>query len=147
MAYKRRGFDRVLLGAPDELRGQLEQRLHSYVRERVVGRLQVDVENSSADEVATAARAAVSEWRRACEREALDRLAEAVGRGERGAAGRAAVDEALEQARVDTLLIAEGYDDGEPAIERALEQSARVIVVRHHDDLGPLGGIGAILRY
>jgi len=147
MAYKRRGFDRVLLGAPDELSGQLEQRLHSYVRERVAGRVHVDVENSSADDVATAARAAVQDWRRGCEREALDRLAEAVGRGERGAAGREAVDEALEQARVDTLLIAEGYEDAEPAIERALEQSARLVVVRHHDDLGPLGGIGALLRY
>ena len=35
----------------------------------------------------------------------------------------------------------------EAAIEKALEQSAKVVVVRHHDDLGPLGGIGAVLRY
>ena len=35
----------------------------------------------------------------------------------------------------------------EPAIEKAIEQSARVIKVRYHDDLGPLGGIGAVLRY
>ena len=35
----------------------------------------------------------------------------------------------------------------EPAIEKAIEQSAKVIKVRHHDDLGPLGGIGAVLRY
>jgi hypothetical protein len=35
----------------------------------------------------------------------------------------------------------------EPAIEKAVEQSAKVIKVRHHDDLGPLGGIGAVLRY
>ena len=34
-----------------------------------------------------------------------------------------------------------------PAIEKAIEQSARVIGVRYHDDLGPLGGIGAVLRY
>ena len=32
----------------------------------------------------------------------------------------------------------------EPAIEKAIEQSARVIKVRYHDDLGPLGGIGAV---
>ena len=35
----------------------------------------------------------------------------------------------------------------EPAIEKAIEQSAKVIKVRYHDDLGPLGGIGAVLRY
>jgi hypothetical protein len=35
----------------------------------------------------------------------------------------------------------------ERAIEKAIEQSADVIAVRHHDDLGPLGGIGAVLRY
>ena len=35
----------------------------------------------------------------------------------------------------------------ESAIERALEQSAEVVVVRHHQDLEALGSIGAVLRY
>jgi hypothetical protein len=35
----------------------------------------------------------------------------------------------------------------EKAIEKAIEQSAEIMGVRHHDDLGPLGGIGAVLRY
>ena len=35
----------------------------------------------------------------------------------------------------------------ELAVEKAIEQSAKVIKVLHHDDLGPLGGIGAVLRY
>ena len=35
----------------------------------------------------------------------------------------------------------------ERAIEKAIEQSAEVIGVRDHEDLGPLGGIGAVLRY
>jgi len=34
----------------------------------------------------------------------------------------------------------------EPAIEKAIDQSASAMVVRHHDDLVPLGGIGAVLR-
>ena len=84
--------------------------------------------------------------------------------------------EALGAARVETLLVktgftAPGFLDGETgmlsaeqdrpsggalehvddiverAIEKAIEQSAEVIGVRHHDDLGPLGGIGAVLRY
>jgi peptide subunit release factor 1 (eRF1) len=176
VAYKQRGFDRLLVGAPEELVGDLEQKLHPYLRERIVGRLHLDVENSSIEDVRGAARTAIEQWRRRGEREALDRLTEGVGRGGRGAAGLASVLQALNEQRVETLLVGDGYrseggrdpetgmlfagdhgPDGreldrvenivEPAIEKAIEQSARVIKVRHHDDLGPLGGIGAVLRY
>src|SRR5204862_2554 len=99
-----------------------------------------------------------------------------VGDGdELGAAGIPAVLAALNQGRVEALLVAPGLsvpgfcdpatgllyatleeapgevepvgDVVERAIEKALEQSAEVIGVRHHDDLGPLGGTGAVLRY
>jgi hypothetical protein len=174
--YKRRGFDRLLVGAPEELVNELEGRLHSYLRDRLAGRLQCDVENSSLEDVRACAGEQILEHARRQEREALDRLAEGVGRGERGAAGLPAVLAALNEARVGTLLVARGltapgqcdpqtgmlYADGEApdgvtvervddiverAIEKAFEQSAEVIGVRHHDDLGPLGGIGAVLRY
>jgi peptide chain release factor subunit 1 len=175
-AYKARGFDRLLIGAPDELVNELKAKLHPYLRERIVGRLQIDVENSNVDDVRSAAAAAIEDWTRRCERTALDRLTEGVGRGGRGAAGLAAVLEALNEQRVEILLVAEGFrspggrdeqtamlypgDHGpedqelercenivEPAIEKAIEQSAKVLQVSHHDDLGPLGGIGAVLRY
>jgi peptide subunit release factor 1 (eRF1) len=174
--YKQRGFDRLLVGAPDELVRELEHKLHPYLRERITGRLHLDVENSGVDDVRRAAEEAIEDWRRRREREALDRLAEGVGRGGKGAAGIAAVLQALNEARVELLLIAEGSrapggrdpatgmlhpgDQGpdgqelehcenviEHAVEKAIEQSAKVIKVRHHDDLGPLGGIGAVLRY
>jgi hypothetical protein len=35
----------------------------------------------------------------------------------------------------------------EPALESALEQSAEIVVVRHHPDLESLGSIGAVLRF
>jgi peptide chain release factor subunit 1 len=175
-AYKRRGFDRLLIGAPDELVRELEQKLHPYLRGRIAGRLHLDVDNSSIEDVRTAARQAIEDWARRCEREALDRLVEGVGRGGRGAAGLSAVLAALNEGRVETLLVADGFraggrrdrqtgmlyaaDEGpsgrelehrddivEAAIEKAIEQSARVFSVRYHDDLGPLGGIGAVLRY
>ena len=175
-AHKQRGFDRLLIGAPDELVRELEAKLHRYLRERIAGRLHLDVENSSTDDVRNAAASAIEDWQRRCEREALDRLIEAVGRGGRGAGGLAPVLQALDDARVEVLFVADGYrsaggrdpdtgmlyagDHGpegqelermdnivEPAIEKAIEQSAKVIKVRHHDDLGPLGGIGAVLRY
>ena len=50
--------------------------------------------------------------------------------------------EALEQARVETLLLAEDFDAPEldDAVEKAITQSARILVVRHHDDLIPHAG-------
>ncbi|HEX5780940.1 MAG TPA: Vms1/Ankzf1 family peptidyl-tRNA hydrolase [Solirubrobacteraceae bacterium] len=174
--FKEGRFDRVLLSAPGELANEVEQKLHPYLRERIAGRLHLDVENSAIDDVRGAAGEAIQAWRRRCEREELDRLAEGVGRGGRGAAGLAAVLQALNEQRVEVLLVGEGFrseggrdpatgmlhagdhgPDGqslercenivEPAIEKAIEQSAKVIKVRHHYDLGPLGGIGAVLRY
>ena len=170
--YKKRGLDRVLIGAPDELLTEFKGKLHPYLKERIAGRISVDVENASLDDVCGAARPLIEEHARRCEREALDRLAQGVGAGGRGAAGIDEVLDALNQARVETLLIAENFrasgrvdfeaglllparveqgepvdDIVEPAIEKAIEQSATAMVVRHHDDLVPLGGIGAVLRF
>jgi hypothetical protein len=174
--FQRHGFDRVLIGAPEELVNDLKGKLHPYLRERIAGRVHLDVENSSLDDVKAAAGTAIDDWSRKRERESLDRLAEGVGRGGRGAAGIAGVLEALNDQRVEILLVGENLraeggrdpetgmlyagDHGpsgqplervenivEPAIEKAIEQSAKVIKVRYHDDLGPLGGIGAVLRY
>jgi protein required for attachment to host cells len=174
--YKLQGFDRLLVGALEELVGDFEQRLHPYLRERIVGRLHLDVENSSLEDVRAAAAEALEAHAARVEREALDRLTEGVGRGTRGAAGLADVLGALNEARVECLLVAEGFsatgvrdtetgllyahgaaptgrpvrpvaDVVEAAVEKALEQSARVLRISRHDDLGPLGGIGAVLRY
>ena len=170
--YKKRELDRVLIGAPEELLGELKSKLHPYLRERIAGKFSVDIENASLDDVRAEAGRAIEAHMRKSEREALDRLVEAVGRGGRGAAGIAQVLEALNQARVETLLIAENFRAGgrrdfeaglllpedadagepvddivEPAIEKAIEQSASPLVVRYHDDLQPLGGIGAVLRF
>jgi peptide chain release factor subunit 1 len=170
--YKERGADRVLVSAPDELITEFKGKLHPYLLERVAGKIHVDVENASLDDVCAAAAEVIQEHQRKCERDALDRLAQGVGTGGRGAAGIAQVLDALNQARVETLLIAEHFhasgrvdfeagmllpedaDAGEPvedilepAIEKAIEQSASAMVVRHHDDLTALGGIGAVLRF
>jgi peptide subunit release factor 1 (eRF1) len=170
--YKKQGADRVLIGVPAELITEFKSKLHPYLAERVAGKINVDVENASLDDVRSAAAEAITAHVMRAEREALDRLAEGVGRGGRGAAGIAEVLDALNQARVETLLISENFraagrvdfqaglllpeeaqqgepveDIVEPAIEKAIEQSAHAMVVRHHTDLEPLGGIGALLRF
>ncbi len=103
------GLDRVLIGAPDDLLAEFKSKLHPYLRERIAGRISVDIENASVDDVCAAAKPLIEEHVRKCEREALDRLAQGVGTGGRGAAGIADVLDALNQARVETLLIAENF--------------------------------------
>ena len=172
-------YDRLLLGAPSEMRTAIEDTLHADVRERLVGFIDVDVENTKPDEVRRAAAPAIEEYERRREREALDRLVEGVRAGGRGAAGVEETLGALNERRVEVLLLDEGFsapgsvcatcghvstseggtcpvDEGplEPrddvvqtAIELALDGSADLMVVRHHDDLGSMGSIGAVLRF
>jgi peptide chain release factor subunit 1 len=172
--FKTRPFDQLLIGAPRELVHEVEQRLHPYLRERLAGRISAPIEHCSAEDVRKAAAVAVEEHVRRRAREALDRLTQGVGSGGRGVAGLQSTLDALNESRVEILLLAPGYSapgfrdpatgmlaaensaDGnaqpvddvvEPAIEKAIEQSADVMVIRRHDDLGPLGGIGAVLRF
>lgn len=107
--FKRASFDHMLLGGPGETLTDFEAKLHPYLRERLAGRIEIDVENSSPDHVGRAAREKIEEQTRRSEREALDRLQEAVSRGGRGAAGLDATLEALNERRVDTLLLIEGF--------------------------------------
>jgi peptide chain release factor subunit 1 len=174
--FKQGAVQRLIIGARDELRGEIESRLHPYLRERIAGWVEVDIHSSPA-QVAKAAAPVIEEDERKRERDWLDRLQGELGRGGRAVAGLADTLRALNERRVEALLLRDGFraegwaapdasflanepgrsptggelerrtDVIEPALESALEQSAEVIVVRHHQDLDPLGSIGAVLRY
>jgi peptide chain release factor subunit 1 len=177
--YRSHPFDHLLIGVPAELRGTIEQHLHSSLAERLRGFIELDVEHSSAEDVMRVAAPEIEAAEGQHEREQLDRLAEAVGAGGRGTAGLGDTLGALNERRVEVLLIAAGFSapgsvcascgyvtarDGGPcpadggklveredivenAIELALDQSAEVLVVRHHGDLREHGSIGAVLRF
>jgi len=180
--FKRRSFDHLLLGGPQETVTDFEGKLHPYLGERLAWRIDIDVENSHPDEVCAAARPKIEELDRAAVAAALERLREGVAKGARGAAGLDDVLEALNERRVETLLLNLGFTgagcscsqcgsvyardggqcpaDGTPldcrddviesAVHLALEQSARVLVVReegHRAELQSHGGIGAVLRF
>jgi peptide subunit release factor 1 (eRF1) len=148
--FKRLGFAQLLIGAPEETLGDLERSLHPYLRERLAGHVRIDVENSSAADVRAEAARAIEAHEQARERELLDRLEQGLGAGGRAAAGVDEVLRLLEERRVDTLLLGEDLRASggvaERATELALDSSAGVVVVRHHD-LGPHDGIAALLRY
>jgi peptide chain release factor subunit 1 len=174
--FKRAIAQRLIIGCPEELRGAVEAKLHSYLRERIAGWLDIDV-HSSASNVTREAAGIITRDERDRERHWLDRLRSGLGRDSRGTRGLGDTLAALNEQRVEGLLVADGFraegysspqgdflatDPGrspqgeellkredvvESAIERALDQSAEVVVVRHHPDLQALGSIGAVLRY
>ena len=174
--FEREPFERLVVGGPNEVAADFEGKLHPYLAERLAGRVDVDVETATADEVLRAASPLLDQVEDDREREALERL----GEPSRGAEGLLDVLEALTERRVEVLLLAAGYeaagtlcpqcgwlgpegprrcpaddtalvpcDDAvEPAIELALQQSAEVLPFRRRDgELRERGGIGALLRF
>jgi peptide chain release factor subunit 1 len=137
----------ILVGAPQELVADFESELHPYLRERLAGRLDIDVEHSTAEEVNRAATPHSERASRAKQDAALARIAEEFGAGTgRAASGIGDVLAALEEQRVETLLVDAGFE-AEDAIEYALAQSADVHVLRDRPELASHGHIAAVLRF
>jgi peptide subunit release factor 1 (eRF1) len=103
--FEREPFERLVVGGPVEVAADFEGKLHPYLSERLAGRIDVDVETSNADEVLEKAAPVLERLEDEREREALDRL----GDPARGAQGLLNVLEALNERRVETLLLADGY--------------------------------------
>jgi peptide chain release factor subunit 1 len=103
--FHRTRFDNLLVGAPEEAYAKLENELHPYLRERLRGRVEVDVENTTVEDVFKAARPAIDRYELERQDELLGRLREGVGAGGRGAAGLDGVLGALNERRVEALLL------------------------------------------
>ena len=175
--FKDRGFERLIIAAPDEIASELESLLHPYLQERLEGRCIIPV-NASDDDIRAAALAVEAEVERRHEAELVARLRDAVGAGRRGVAGLDDTLRALVERRVDTLLVSSGFsapgwrcpgcdhiarvgrkcpvceadmnavdDVVEEAVEEALAQSCDVEICVGNADLDVLGSIGALLRY
>jgi peptide chain release factor subunit 1 len=99
----------ILLGGPKETVAHLEQMLHADVGKCVRGRFDVDVWNSSSDDVLGAARPVLDELTARRDRELLERIDEGLGTGGRAAAGLNDVLPAVHERRVDTLVVQDGF--------------------------------------
>jgi peptide chain release factor subunit 1 len=172
--FRRQPFERLIVGGPREVATDFESKLHKYLGERLAGRIDVDVEHSSADQVLASARPLIEKLEQAREREALERL------GERGVPGLEAVIEPLNERRVELLLLDEQFGgvtgvqcpecgwlglegkrcpaDGselmqlddltEAMIELSVQQSAELLAVHHERSaLERHGGAAALLRF
>lgn len=110
--YAERPFAHLAVGAPDHLASELEAMLHPYLRERLCGRIAVPV-NASLSDVRAAALDLEHEADRRREAALVRRLRDAAGMGDRGVVGLRATLDALNERRVDVLLVSEGYrEDG-----------------------------------
>jgi peptide chain release factor subunit 1 len=175
--FKRRPFQRLIVGGPREVAADFESKLHGYLSERLAGRIEVDVDTATPDKVLRKARPLLDELEEKREAAALERL----GEGSRAALGLDEVLQALNERRVECLLLEEGFSaagaacpecgwvgpegerscpvDGrelerlddltEAAIELTLQQSAEIMAVRRRrEELHErAGGVAALLRY
>jgi peptide chain release factor subunit 1 len=170
--------DQLAVGVSAELWPELERMVHAYVRERTLGRFDVDVEHVNLEQAVAAARPLFDAAARSELEGRLGRLQQALAQGERAAGGLAAVLEALSERRVETLLYETGFSSpgyvcpqsgwlgvgpaacpsGEgnaqarenvldDAIAAAIVQRAEVCALVDRPELGPHGGIAALLRF
>jgi hypothetical protein len=62
--FKRHPFERLIVGGPREVVTDFEQKLHHYLHERLAGRIEVEVERSTPDQVLHAARPLIEQLER-----------------------------------------------------------------------------------
>jgi peptide subunit release factor 1 (eRF1) len=99
----------VLVGGPQETLTDFEGTLHPYLRERLAGRIDIDVENTSPEDVRRTAAERIAVVAREREDKALGRLAELFGSNGRAASGLPDVLTAVHEQRIETLLVDRGY--------------------------------------
>src|SRR3954447_1344284 len=100
----------LLLGGPNETTKHLKSMLHADVSKCVAGRFDVDVWNTSADDVLEAARPVLDELGARRDAELLQRVEEGLGTGGRAAAGLSDVLSAVHERRIDTLVVQDGFN-------------------------------------
>lgn len=109
--FQEHRFEHLTIGAPDAIARELEGALHPYLRERLRGRINVAV-GAGLEEIRHAALDLEAEVERRAEADRVERLRDAVGSGTKGVAGLDAVLAALNEHRVERLLVSDGF--GEP---------------------------------
>lgn len=111
LRLRRDGFDRLALGGPSEVVPRLEEMLSHEVRSRLApGRVEVDVSTTGEDEIRAAVADLVARDETHIEHAALQAMADGIGSGGRGAGGPEDTVEALNERRVQTLLLAPDFD-------------------------------------
>lgn len=107
--HERAPFEYLLVGGPEDAHSEFVELLDQSMSERLAGRVEIDVDNTTPDEVAEAAAPVMREHEDKHHTELLERLQQGLGRGERAAAGLDDVLDSLNEQRVEALLIDAGF--------------------------------------
>jgi peptide subunit release factor 1 (eRF1) len=107
--FKERQFRHLMVGSPKELWPEVEATLHPYLRECLAGRIDVDVEHASLDEIRRVAQAVAASYEKEREADVLERVREGMGSSGRAVAGLEPVLAALNERRVEIFLQAKGF--------------------------------------
>ncbi len=103
------GVRRLVIGS-DEVNGALfQEAVHDTVKEKIIGHFRVDISAANFDQVLELAEPIATAYERSRESDAVDAVADAVGSGNRGAAGSIDVLKALEQGQVFRLVMSGDY--------------------------------------
>ena len=147
--HRRAPFDVLAVGAAHELWPEFERALHSYLREHTIGRFDVEVEHATPEEALDAAQPLLAADERRHVDRLLGRMQAGIGTGDGAVAGFEPVRRALDERRVQALLYDAGSEQQglDRAISDALLQAAEVVALHERPELGPLGGIAAVLRF
>jgi peptide chain release factor subunit 1 len=166
----------MVIVAPDEMRGEIEERLSNEAREAIVGRAHAR-SHANATELLEVVKPHLARARERQLEQTLARWAEESGRNGRATAGWAPTLEAASDGRIDLLLMREGAnraayqcpqcgrgsandgacpldgtrmeqhaDGGDLAVHHVLAHGGSVVVLRR-EDLAEHEGIGALLRF
>lgn len=106
--FQERPYEHLVIGASDAVASELEAALHPYLRERLGGRVHVAID-ASASAVQEAAEAVEVELEKARDAAIVERLREAAATGRKGVAGLADTLEALNEHRVEHLVVSKGF--------------------------------------
>ncbi len=174
--FQATGFGRLSIGATDEIHAAIERELHPYLRERLAPRIHVPV-TASESEITKAAIAIEEVVEHEREVATVARLLDAAGAGAKGVTGLGGVLTALNERRIATLIVSNGFVesgwacrcgalalkgprcpvDGQEmervddvvseAVDASLLEGAQVVTCEANADLDVHGRIGALLRY
>lgn len=175
--FKKKGFDWLILGGKKENLTSFESHLHTYLRDRIVGRIDLEPDTSLHDALMKTREVALRVEREE-EEQLIRRLLNEANSNGLGVIGIEDTLKAIWQGQVNTLILKDdlsvpgsicptcGYmsteesecphdsiqmdftpDVLEEAIESAIIQNCRIEHVTESQELDNVGGIGAILRF
>jgi peptide chain release factor subunit 1 len=107
--FQANGYDHLVVGASEDLVGDVEGALHAYLRERLVGRINVTPQ-TPLDAIQKAVVACEEATERAREAALVRRLLDTVGSGGRAVTGLGPVLTALNEKRVEHLIVSHEFE-------------------------------------